>query len=900
MTPDRWRLISELFHAARGRDEGDRAAFLAAACVDDPSLRQEIESLLRFDPNKDPIATVAPAADLQPGFVVGNRYRIVSLLGTGAMGEVYRADDLKVGQQVALKFLPAYLAKDANRVQRFVNELRLARQISHPNVCRVYDIEEAAGRPFLSMEYIDGETLASLLKRIGRLPDEKVLEIARQLCAGLSAAHDQGVLHRDLKPANIMIDGRGHARITDFGLAVTVGSNSAGEIAGTPAYMAPEQIVGGPVSAQTDLFALGLILTELISGKRVFQATTVRERSTAREDETAAALASAAGAASPLQPMIAQCLQTNPAARPASVRSVAAAFPGGADPLSAAVAAGQIPSPQMVAAADVARGLRPAAAWACLTLTIAGMLVAVWQLQPMMLYRQVSLTKPPPALVERGQQIIAKLGYSTPPADSAYWFGTAQGYDVVKERSALYGSFVRLSIPPEKAGVLFFYRQSPELLVSENALGVVQFREPPADVPGMADVILDPLGRLVRFSAVPKTSRESSSPREPAWSGPFAEAGLDIGSFTRSETTWIPSVPFDVVAAWEGNGPDNPATRMRVVAAALDGRVVAFDSGEQTFSGGAGSSRRAEVPAGETVFMAMTMAALLGAALLSRWNIRQGRWDRSGALKVSGYVFAIGLLMSALRADHVPIARDEYRIIARLVGWNLYLAGFTFLMYVAFEPSVRRRWPRVLTSWARVLDGRWRDPLVGRDILVGALAGVAIMLLREAEFFISAWLGIAAPSPVTSTLEGLGSWQQFASLALFVQVEALWLALGWVLLLLVMRIVFRRNDVAIVAAIIVVVPITALPGNHFLLGLSIGLLIAALSVFVLLRFGLFSLIVAICVVNALVRLPITLNPSDWYLGRSLIVLLCLSVLIGYGFRTSVAGQPLVRRTLVED
>ena len=164
-------------------------------------------------------------------------------------------------------------------MKRFVSEVRLARQISHPNVCRVHDIGEADGRHYLSMEYIDGEDLASLLQRIGRLPHEKVVEIARQLCAGLAAAHDQGVLHRDLKPANIMIDGRGHARIADFGLAVTAQSRTAGEIAGTPAYMAPEQIVGRTLTAQTDIFALGLILHELLTGKRVFQASTLQQRS---------------------------------------------------------------------------------------------------------------------------------------------------------------------------------------------------------------------------------------------------------------------------------------------------------------------------------------------------------------------------------------------------------------------------------------------------------------------------------------------------------------------------------------------------------------------------------------------------------------------------------------------
>ncbi|MGH7339393.1 MAG: serine/threonine-protein kinase, partial [Candidatus Rokuibacteriota bacterium] len=129
------------------------------------------------------------------GTILANRYRIVGLVGRGGMGEVYRADDLKLGQQVALKFLPAALAADAGRLARFHNEVRVARQVSHPNVCRVYDIGEVDGQVFLSMEYIDGEDLATLLRRIGRLPRDKAVEIARQLCAGLAAAHDRGVLH---------------------------------------------------------------------------------------------------------------------------------------------------------------------------------------------------------------------------------------------------------------------------------------------------------------------------------------------------------------------------------------------------------------------------------------------------------------------------------------------------------------------------------------------------------------------------------------------------------------------------------------------------------------------------------------------------------------------------------
>jgi serine/threonine-protein kinase len=195
-----------------------------------------------------------------PGAMLAGRYRIVSLLGRGGMGDVYRAEDLKLGQPVALKFLPKDVVHRADRLTRLQNEVRVARQVSHPNVCRVYDIGEADGQHFLSMEYVDGEDLASLLRRIGRLPPDKALELARQLCAGLAAAHDRGVLHRDLKPANVLIDGRGRVRIADFGLAGLADERHDPHVlAGTPAYMAPEQFTGHETSTRTDIYALGLV-----------------------------------------------------------------------------------------------------------------------------------------------------------------------------------------------------------------------------------------------------------------------------------------------------------------------------------------------------------------------------------------------------------------------------------------------------------------------------------------------------------------------------------------------------------------------------------------------------------------------------------------------------------------
>ena len=292
-----------------------------------------------------------PAGGFTPGTILADRYRIIGLLGRGGMGEVYRADDLKLGQPVALKFLPPKLAEDPVRRERFFAEVRITRQLSHPNICRVYDIAEIDGRHFLSMEFIDGEDLASLLKRIGHLSNEKALDIARQLAAGLAAAHERGVLHRDLKPANIMLDGHGRVRITDFGLAIAAEDETqAAEIAGTPAYMAPEQLAGKGATVRSDMYSLGLVLYEIYTGKKAFTATTLAELREQKETHTPRAISEIREGMDPVvERLIRRCMERDPNARPSSVAQLALALPGG-DPLAAALAAGETPSPEMVAA----------------------------------------------------------------------------------------------------------------------------------------------------------------------------------------------------------------------------------------------------------------------------------------------------------------------------------------------------------------------------------------------------------------------------------------------------------------------------------------------------------------------------------------------------------------------
>src|SRR3989475_8679432 len=341
----------------------------AASCpgcgfsFDDATQRLEPESLPRKS-EKQSVTSFNSIDDARfvAGQILAERYRIVGLVGKGGMGEVYRADDLKLGQPVALKFLPEHLLSDGAALARFHREVRVARQVSHKNVCRVYDISEVDGRHFLSMEFIKGEELSSLLRRIGRLPQDKAVQIARQICAGLSAAHDVGVLHRDLKPANVMIDEHGNARITDFGLAGLAEEFHEDEIhAGTPAYMAPEQLDGRTFTVRSDIYSLGLVLYELFTGRKAFEAPTLGELVKLRRSDTTPTTPSeiVKGLDPLVEKVIDRCLQKDPENRPSSALQVAASLPGG-DPIAAALAAGETPSPEMVAAAPTAGALKPA------------------------------------------------------------------------------------------------------------------------------------------------------------------------------------------------------------------------------------------------------------------------------------------------------------------------------------------------------------------------------------------------------------------------------------------------------------------------------------------------------------------------------------------------------------
>src|SRR4051812_15409697 len=436
-------------------------------------------------------STATPSShSFTPGEIIAGRYRLVSMLGRGGMGEVYRADDLTLDQPVALKFLPAGVASDAERLAQFHAELRIARQVSHKNVCRLYDLGDHEGRRFLTMEYVDGEDLATLLRRIGRLPHDKAVDIARQLCAGVAAAHERGVLHRDLKPANVMIDGDGNVRITDFGLAVAPGDATAIR-AGTPQYMAPEQLTGGAASVKSDVYALGLILFEMFTGKRVFEAKTFNELLSLHESRTITNPSSMVRDLDPaVERVILRCLEPDPALRPGSALAVAAALPGG-DPLAAALAAGETPSPEMVAAAGERSAFSPAIGLSLFAAVIAGLLAIAVLSDRILLTAKIPLEKSVDALEDRAREIIAALGFTEKPADTARGILQLPDYLLYVQRTDPSATRWNGLSNPYFPTLRFWYRTSPRNLEPNAPLWRPAFDDPPLNVTNMRLVVTD-------------------------------------------------------------------------------------------------------------------------------------------------------------------------------------------------------------------------------------------------------------------------------------------------------------------------------------------------------------------------------------------------------------------------
>ena len=840
-----------------------------------------------------------------PGQLLLERYRVVGLLGRGGMGEVYRADDLRLGQPVALKFLPAALAADPDRLERFHSEVRTARQVSHPNVCRVYDIGDYEGGPFLSMEYVDGEDLQTLLRRIGRLPRDKAIEIARQLCAGLAAAHERGVLHRDLKPANVMLDGRGRARITDFGLAALAGGEDARATrAGTPAYMAPEILGGGPASVPSDLYALGLVLYEVFTGRRAFGGDTLAEIRQKHEHDAPTPPSTLVDGFDPVvERVILRCLEKDPRQRPASALAVGAALPGG-DPLAMALAAGETPSPEMVAAAGETGALSAGRVWLALAAIAFGLAALVVLQDRTDLLRLVPPPKEPAVLMERARDILSKAGVDAPPAGVYDVYGSSRSYlEYLQSKGA--GADLRQTLRrPDPAAVYFYYRQSPRPLLAFNVTGRVGADDPPPIVPGMAEVVLTGGGSLLQLTVVPPQI-EDAAPKamDTDWGPLLAAAGLDASRLHDAPSTWNPAVSSDRRVAWTGAHPGAPELNVRVEAASDRGRPVSFQVVWPWTRPLRMRPFEASAPqkTANTIILVLLVSTIAIGAVLARRNLRAGRGDRKGAARLAAVLFAARVAGFAGVAAHTVSPVEEWSVVTRLAGASLFTAGIVWLFYLALEPLARRRHPEAIISWTRLVAGRFGDPLVGRHLLIGLAAGLALGLEGVVPHLVRAIVGGAPPLPSTTGLDvltGPGAWISAVATGFVGAVEQ-----SMILLVPFVAVQSGRRQRAIAGAIFfavisVVVALSAWDQGR-VVALASGLWIAGLFFLVVTRFGLLPLTVVFWVGSVTDNFHITYDLGAWYAGAGLFALTAIVALAAWGARAALAGQSLLGSVAAE-
>ncbi|MHC4422175.1 MAG: serine/threonine-protein kinase [Planctomycetota bacterium] len=837
----------------------------------------------------------------EPGARLGERYRIVALLGTGGMGEVYRADDLELGQSVALKFLPERVAADPSWLRRFRNEVRTARQVAHPNVCRIYDIGEEDGHVFLSMEYIDGEDLAGVLRRLGRPSREKAIEISRQICLGLAAAHENGVLHRDLKPANIMIDGRGSARITDFGLAGFLDDLEQAEArAGTPAYMAPEQLTHGKVSVRSDIYTLGLILYELFTGKCVFETNDIEEL---KRKHTSGSVSTPSSITEEIDPaverVIMRCLEEQPEQRPQSVYQVLAALPGG-DPLAAALAAGETPSPELVANARDAGGLRPPIAVGLLIVMLAFLAVTCFVYAGTI----VMPDRSPAVLSVVAQQVLEELGYVDLPRNSV------SGYDVnthlkesLRSQPRPHSELAELDWPPR----FRYWRrwtQGAFIPTSFHAPEDFDFDGPTSDSDDGAVVALDSTGRLLGLVVAPSLSGDSSERiGNVDWSPIFRRAKLNESDATRIPPLGSPPVYCDEVAAWRMEGSAETGGPVTFQIGAIGGRPNYFEILGLDEAMTSPTHRRDTY----TTVNAFIFVAMIFIIILAWRNLRASRGDRRNAFRcalIMAVLYALLEVLSIRFGESSGLVQVGDLFSGRAGGHIVLHALTVWVIYMAIEPYVRRVWPRMLVGLVRLLSGRLRDPAAGREVLIGVVTacGLTAILVTTAytEWRFSADDSGQLPSwmvlqPMLSPVRYMSNKVHIAAGT----VLAAAVVAGWLVLV---RLLTRHSLAAIVLGIVgagsmCYVFLASIGGRSIWLTLLYSISFGVAIVLLYTRVGLLAGIVAFFLLR-----PGGIFTGDfnaWFTPYGITEMAILLGLGAYGFWVSLAGQPIFKDMLAE-
>lgn len=841
----------------------------------------------------------APPLPHEPGTLLAGRYRLEGRIGGGGMGEVHRAFDTVLGERIAVKLLSPSPARDPGSARRVRDEVTLARKVSHPNVCRVHDVGEAFGALFVTMELIEGEDLAALLRRIGRLPSEKALEVARQVTAGVAAAHAAGVLHRDLKPANVMFDSQGRARLTDFGLAVA-GAPREGDVSGTPLYMAPEVLAGGSSSERSDLYSLGLVLYELFTGRKPVDAATLAELRERRASTQPAPLSHVVpGLEARVERTILSCLAVDPAARPGSALEVLTGLSGG-DAVGAALAAGQTPSPSAVAASGPEGALRPAVAWglvAAIALVIAGG-AALYTLVPATKMTAADLDgipHPPAVLAVKAREALASLGLPEPGGrqEARFLYGAAAlrwaGRDTGDGRWRLLFSTSR------PAPIVFVFRRGIPATATENPWVVPAGSEVGPPLPaGAVSVTLDTRGRLLRLVAGPDpVAAPATLPAEEVAAEVFRLASLDPRQMSPADPSEVPPVFADERRAWHGRLPGRDDLAPRVEMATFRGRPVfvsvSFVPEEKEPRQGAPTRLTIS-----QLSLLVELGTFLAALALALSNVRSGRGDTSGALRVAALVFTLDFAVKLLRWTMPASAAELGNQVAWRGGAALFDALVLGVFYLAIEPHARRLWPELLVAWARLLSGRARDPLVGRDLLLGISSYFAFFVATVVLLGAGVVLGGRPGMPVLPSLATLPETRLFLSALVDAPRNGVLLALVFLVVLVVCRLGAAPRLASLLFFLFTLafgtLSLLTLSGRPNVFHVLLALAFAAGWTFLATRVGFLALAVVMSVLDLVVSVPVSLDLHVWWSDRGLWIAAILLLLAAWGARLASAGR----------
>jgi serine/threonine-protein kinase len=419
----------------------------------------------------------------------------------------------------------------------------------------------------------------------------------------------------------------------------------------------------------------------------------------------------------------------------------------------------------------------------------------------------------------------------------------------------------------------------------------------------MTVVYLDMDGHLHWFVGVPpqREPPPAANQTAPDWSLPFREAGLDIANFQPVASTSVPLHAYDARAAWDGSDPAQFELKVHIEAAAFRGKLVYFETvypwdqpTRQEEPPESGSERALSF-----IIIGVFALAIVGSALLARRNLRFGRGDRRGAIRLAFFYFTVRLVIDLLIEHHNGLLWREFNLFFLDVASGLLGGALLWLLYIALEPFVRRRWPDRIISWSRLLAGDYRDPMVGRDVLIGAVYGSGMVLFTMLAFVGLRWLGRPPGLPLNPANFEAGSYPFLGRLQPQLT-SALFIGFFYLFLLLLFVVVLRRERLALVALWILVTIPTALVTGVSMLMLPLIALATALAVFVLSRYGLLATIATIFFFHLWVFFPFTTEITAWYATNFLMGLALCLALAGYGFYTSLGGQKLFGEKLFSE